>query len=60
MKRHKVNCINLAESYLNGNISFVRDKLLGNSAIALITAKVIKDNCGDDEYNRFIKLMVND
>jgi hypothetical protein len=47
----------LAESYINGNISFVRNKIRPSGALALAVAEVIFNQQGEDGLRRFITLM---
>lgn len=47
----------LAESYINGNISFVRNQLNGKSKLALKVGETILENHGVEEYKTFTRLM---
>jgi len=53
----KVNCRELAESFINGNISWVREQLRGNSKISLKTADIILQDYGKEDYKNFLRLM---
>ena len=54
-----VNCRELAESYINGNISWVRGVLKRESKISLRTAQIILEDYGQEEYDTFVKLMIS-
>ena len=52
------NCTEIVESYINGNISYVRNELLGNSQIALKCAEIVKEYYGETEFKTFVRLMI--
>ena len=49
----------LAESYINGNISHVRSILKGKSKLSLLTGQIVQDFYGVKEGMTFIRLMTD-
>jgi len=51
-------CVELSNGFINGNISWVREEIKNNVALALQTAEEIYLMYGLSEFHRFIRLMI--
>jgi len=47
----------IAESFVNGNISWTKKKLAGDPALALQVSEILRELYGEDNYKTFIKVM---